>query len=90
MADAIPPVSTPNVWYTPPTGPAATPGVVDKNMFMRLMVAQLRNQDPMKPSDGTAFVGQLAQFQQLEQGLNTGADVAAIRADLDILAKSKS
>ena len=44
---------------------------VDKNMFLQLLVAQLQNQDPMNPSDGTAFVGQLAQFQQLEQSMNS-------------------
>ncbi len=58
---------------------------VDKNMFLQLLVAQLRNQDPMNPSDGTAFVGQLAQFQQLEQSINSGQDITAIRGDLDSL-----
>ena len=64
---------------------SGAPGV-DKNMFLQLLVAQLRNQDPLNPSDGTQFVAQLAQFQQLEQALNTGQDIAAIRADLDQLA----
>jgi flagellar hook assembly protein FlgD len=58
----------------------------DKNMFMQLLVAQLRNQDPMKPSDGTAFIAQLAQFEQLEQAANSGQDITAIREDLDVLA----
>jgi flagellar basal-body rod modification protein FlgD len=58
---------------------------VDKNMFLQLLVAQLRNQDPMNPSDGTAFVGQLAQFQQLEQSMNSAQDITAIRTDLDSL-----
>lgn len=58
----------------------------DKNMFMQLLVAQLRNQDPMKPSDGTAFIAQLAQFQQLEESVNTGQNITAIRDDLDLLA----
>jgi flagellar basal-body rod modification protein FlgD len=72
---------------TPPrsTSSAATP-TVDKNMFLQLLVAQLRNQDPMNPSDGTQFVAQLAQFQQLEQSVNTGQDITAIRQDLDKLA----
>lgn len=88
MADAIPAVDTKNPWYTPPAN-AAGPGVVNKNMFMQLLVAQLRHQDPLKPNDGTEFVGQLAQFQQLEQSVNTGQDIAAIRADLDLLAGAK-
>ena len=60
----------------------------DKNMFMQLLVAQLRNQDPMKPSDGTAFIAQLAQFQQLEAAENSGQDISAIRQDLDLLASA--
>ncbi|MBZ5723569.1 MAG: hypothetical protein LAP87_01095 [Acidobacteriia bacterium] len=64
----------------------ATPTpTVDKNMFLQLMVAQLKNQDPLNPSDGTQFLAQLAQFQQLEQSVNTGQDITAIRQDLDQL-----
>jgi flagellar basal-body rod modification protein FlgD len=54
-------------------------------MFLQLLVAQLRNQDPLNPSDGTQFVAQLAQFQQLEQAINSGQDIAAMRTDLDQL-----
>lgn len=39
----------------------------EKNMFMSLLVAQLKNQDPLAPQDGTAFVAQLAQFNSLDQ-----------------------
>ena len=39
----------------------------DTNMFMTLLVAQLKNQDPLQPQDGTAFVAQLAQFNSLDQ-----------------------
>jgi flagellar basal-body rod modification protein FlgD len=70
---------------TTPTTP--TPAV-NKNMFLQLLVAQLRNQDPMSPSDGTQFIGQLAQFQQLEESVNSGSDIAAIRQDLDALAQA--
>src|SRR5437868_12701897 len=58
---------------------------VDKNMFLQLLVAQLRNQDPLNPTDGTQFVAQLAQFQQLEQSVNSGQDLTQIRQDLDKL-----
>ena len=51
------------------TGEAAA----DKNMFMRLLLAQIKNQDPLKPTDQTDFVAQLAQFSSLEgiQNLNS-------------------
>jgi flagellar basal-body rod modification protein FlgD len=56
---------------------------MDKNMFLQLLVAQLRNQDPLNPSQGTEFIAQLAQFQQLEQSINTGQDISAMRGSLD-------
>jgi len=45
----------------------------DKDMFMRLLLAQIENQDPLKPTDQTDFVAQLAQFSSLEgiQNLNS-------------------
>ncbi len=67
---------------TSATGAAAT---VDQNMFLQLLVAQLQNQDPLNPTDRSQFVTQLAQFQQMEQSVNTGQDVSAIRTDLDQL-----
>ncbi|HET7387498.1 MAG TPA: flagellar hook capping FlgD N-terminal domain-containing protein [Nocardioidaceae bacterium] len=38
-----------------------------KDTFLKLMVAQLRNQDPMHPTDSTQFLAQTAQFSTLEQ-----------------------
>jgi flagellar basal-body rod modification protein FlgD len=70
---------------------AATPTpTIDKNMFLQLLVAQLKNQNPMNPTDSMQFVQQLAQFQQLEQTVNTGQDVTAIRGDLDQLVGNTS
>ena len=56
---------------------------VTKNMFLQLLVAQIKNQDPLNPSDGVQFLTQLAQFQQMEQSMNMGQDISAIRNDLD-------
>jgi len=58
---------------------------VTKTMFLQLLVAQLKNQDPLNPADGTQFLTQLAQFQQLEQSINMGEDLTAVRQDLDKL-----
>ena len=62
---------------------AASPadGLANEQTFLKLFVAQLKNQDPLKPQDGTQFVAQLAQFSSLEQELQ-------MRQDLDALLKS--
>lgn len=51
--------------------------VASKETFLKLLVAQLKNQDPLNPMDGMAFVGQLAQFSQLEQLMGIREDLAA-------------
>ena len=61
---------------------------VTKNMFLQLLVAQIKNQDPLNPTDGVQFLTQLAQFQQLEQSINMGQDLTAIRSDLDQLVQT--
>ena len=39
----------------------------NEDTFLKLLVSQLQNQDPLNPADSTQFVGQLAQFSSLEQ-----------------------
>src|SRR3954451_16186073 len=47
---------------------AATPGgALGKDQFLKLLVAQLRYQDPMSPMQGDQMATQLAQFSSVEQ-----------------------
>ena len=43
---------------------------MDKNAFLRILSAQLSNQDPNNTQDSTALVTQLAQFASMEQMAN--------------------
>jgi flagellar basal-body rod modification protein FlgD len=55
---------------------ASTLGGLGGEAFLQLLVAQLRYQNPMDPSDGTEFLQQTAQFTQVET-LQTLADTQA-------------
>jgi len=43
-------------------------------------VAQIKNQDPLQPTDGIQFVSQLAQFSQLEQLIGIRGDLEAAKS----------
>ncbi len=49
------------------TATTSTKNVIGKDEFLKMLIAQLKNQDPLNPLDGTAFTAQLAQFSSLEQ-----------------------
>ncbi len=60
------------------TGSSGTAGsqTLGQNEFLKLMMAQLKNQDPTKPLDPSQFVGQLAQFSTVTgiQNMQTSID----------------
>lgn len=55
---------------------AATKTQVDYQSFLKLLVAQMKNQDPTDPMDSTQYMAQLAAFSQVEQSvqMNTKLD----------------
>ena len=69
--------------------PAASPVSANKDMFTKLLVAQIRNQDPLAPSDPATFVNQLSQLSQteaLENMTQTTAASATMLQSLQVLA----
>lgn len=45
-------------------------GTLDKDAFLQLLVAQMKYQDPLEPTDNTEYVSQLATFSELEEMQN--------------------
>lgn len=48
---------------------------MDKNAFLKILAAELSNQDPSKPTDNTAYVSQMAQFANIEQVANLNSNL---------------
>lgn len=61
-----------------PETPDKTNDQLGKDEFLKLLITQLQNQDPMNPLEGTEFATQLAQFNSVEQLLNLNEQVASL------------
>jgi len=56
--------------------------LAERDTFLRLLVAQVQNQDPLSPQDPIEFVSQLAQFSQLETLLSMRTSLETIEEAL--------
>ena len=69
------------------TSPASSPSSqagqqlnVNYQNFLKLLTAQISNQDPLAPMESTEFVSQLAQLSQVEQSIQTNTNLESISA----------
>lgn len=55
---------------------------LDYNSFLTLLIAQMKNQDPTKPTDPSQFVAQLASFSSVEQAIKTNSKLDSMLTSL--------
>ena len=53
---------------------------LDKNAFLKLLITQLENQDPLDPQENSEFVAEMAQFSSLEQMSNMNDSLSKINS----------
>jgi flagellar basal-body rod modification protein FlgD len=71
---------------TPQTGSTNvenTKGILDKDGFLKMLVAQMQNQDPSSPMDAAQQTEQMAAFTEVEQITNMAQQNAAIVQSLN-------
>ena len=60
------------------TKTSASKAEVDYQSFLKLLVAQMKNQDPTNPMDSTQYVAQLAAFSNVEQSVQMNSKLEQI------------
>jgi len=66
---------------TDPTATSASNPLANEETFLKLLVSQLQNQDPMNPTDSNQFVSQLTSYSQLEQLIGIHTDTTSLAGD---------
>lgn len=56
----------------------ASAGTLSKDQFLKLLIEQLKHQDPLSPMQNTEFTSQMAQFSQLEQLYNVNTNLGTM------------
>jgi flagellar basal-body rod modification protein FlgD len=75
-------VTSPTSAKTNDTTTSMTSGAtVDYNQFLQLLIAQMRNQDPMNPTDSSQYMSQLAQLSSVEQAVQTNTKLDSLLAN---------
>jgi len=59
----------------------AAGGLLGKDDFLKLLIGQMQHQDPLNPTDGTEYMGQLTQFSILERLTNLTETASASAAN---------
>ncbi|MEK3699145.1 flagellar hook assembly protein FlgD [Paenibacillus sp. FSL R10-2199] len=79
------PVSGSNSWnYVSDNSTTKTTGssTLGKDQFLKILITQLQNQDPMQPMEDKEFIAQMAQFSSVEQLMNISTQLTALNQSL--------
>jgi len=68
--------------------PATKP--MDREAFLKLLVAQISHQDPLQPMQGTEFVAQLSQFAMVEQAIAQSTHLSTLSTQIGGLANNNA
>lgn len=60
------------------TAPRSQGSSLDQETFLRLLVTQMKTQDPTKPMDSTEYIAQLASFSQVEQSVQLNSKLDSL------------
>jgi flagellar basal-body rod modification protein FlgD len=85
MADYV--KGTTNIWpyysaNNKSTAKAGQENTLGKDEFLKILVAQIKNQDPMKPLEDKEFIAQMAQFTSVEQLMNMSKELKDLKNSL--------
>ena len=65
----------------PEANPRVPVKMLGQDEFLKLLVTQMQNQDPLAPMQDTEFIAQMAQFTSLEQSRQMSDDMSVMRKE---------
>jgi flagellar basal-body rod modification protein FlgD len=63
---------------------SAKKAALNYDSFLRLLIAQMKNQDPTEPKDSSQYLSQLAAFSSVEQNVSTNQKLDALMGSLQL------
>ena len=71
--------SSTSIGGTPASASSTPPGgALGETQFLKLLMTQMQDQDPLNPGDPTQYMAELAQFTSVEQETNVASSTAAL------------
>ena len=85
MASTNPITATNSIYAPTESNPRVPEKTMGQDDFLKLLVTQFTNQDPMSPMKDTEYIAQMAQFTTLEQTKSMSSEISKLRTDNQLL-----